>query len=291
MINKTVNKRISVKKYVVVYLDILGYKNYINHYPKKVNNFLRTTREAISEVVDFWNGEELWFSNDTENNPNPTIKLFSDNMILCLKMKPLDLERLGFLFSAVASIQIKFLGEYNLLTRGSIVYGDFYIDEDYVFGKALIDAYELEQKASMPRIILDNKLIDLIDKTVPSMHSIANYVTYDVDGLCYVDFYKSMSPFGEPSAQGENYDYSYDDGERASYCSDIHDSLVSIIKKYNDDSKYTASYSAEGLRILQKYVWLLDYHNNGCDYLKFIKYKIKYSIKFENGHPLIAIHL
>lgn len=44
------------------------------------------------------------------------------------------------------------------LVRGGITIGDFYIDDMFVWGAALVKAYELEEKIAVyPRVILDEK--------------------------------------------------------------------------------------------------------------------------------------
>ena len=54
----------------------------------------------------------------------------------------------------VAFIQAE-LARHGYLIRGAITVGDLYIDEDMVFGPALIEAYDAESKlAIFPRVIL-----------------------------------------------------------------------------------------------------------------------------------------
>ena len=59
-----------------------------------------------------------------------------------------------------AVVQTDLLSKHGLLSRGGITLGDYYRDENIVFGSGLVDAYILENNAETPRMLVDEKVID-----------------------------------------------------------------------------------------------------------------------------------
>ena len=45
------NKPNSMSKYYIAYFDILGYREYFNENPNRIENFLNVINEAINEKV------------------------------------------------------------------------------------------------------------------------------------------------------------------------------------------------------------------------------------------------
>ena len=139
--------------YCIAYLDILGATqkicddkdfNFLNH----LNMFME---DAISESGNgiFKRQEEM------------KIKIFSDNILIALKLNPNDSERdfkIGVLFNAVANIYNEIL-RYGYLMRGAIVEGEFFQNEIIVYGEALLKAVKLEEKeANVPRILVKTEV-------------------------------------------------------------------------------------------------------------------------------------
>ena len=118
-----------------------------------------------------------------------------------------------------------------ILLRGAIAVGDFYLNENLVFGKGLVDAYWAQEKyAVYPRIIISN------DITVGRRVSVdnGNDLPKDDDGYYYINCierYLGEERTWEEIESSEQYDK-------------LKDMIDRNLNAYNDD------------RVRQKYLWL-----------------------------------
>ena len=134
-------------EYYVLYVDVLGYKKLLN-----INNdFLIKMKYLVSVIIreKFENYDDSPF----------VYKMFSDNIIIGIKQNEnKSLERLiGF----SSKMQSMALFHFGFMLCGAISKGSMYIDQDIVYGDALVKAYKLESIVSkVPRIIIDKCLYD-----------------------------------------------------------------------------------------------------------------------------------
>ena len=93
------------------------------------------------------------------------VKFFSDNILIAIKLNANDEKRvakLTKLLNIAGNIQTEVLG-YGYLMRGAIVEGDFYHDEKFVYGKALVEAVNIEESVAIyPRIIIQKQIQELL---------------------------------------------------------------------------------------------------------------------------------
>jgi hypothetical protein len=81
-------------------------------------------------------------------------KAFTDNIVIGHPIYDDGESELGYIFSELAYFQM-ILAINGFFVRGAISVGQFYMDDIAVFGPALVEAYEAEQKlARDPRIVL-----------------------------------------------------------------------------------------------------------------------------------------
>lgn len=180
----------SISNHLLIWIDILGYKEMMDqiiredHFSERINllNQLKDeVRSAFSFAVDQVNGKE---------GTDPGIRIFSDNILLYCKLygNPTDLENIIRLFSVASSFQWFMINDLKMLVRGAATNGLFYADETFVFGPALIEAYELESKTSAyPRIIISDSLLKYLRSLVSSDSifdgAFGELVWKDFDGL------------------------------------------------------------------------------------------------------------
>lgn len=154
-----------MSEYYIAYFDILGYQDFFKETPEKASEFLNTLHSAIAETkkrIEFFNNSQLiaHFSDLQIES-----KIFSDNILLCIKTDS-DIKkekmRLILFMSIIAEIQRKFILQHSLFIRGGFTKGLLSLNEDYVFGEGLIEAVKLEEKASHPRIMVSEKIINYI---------------------------------------------------------------------------------------------------------------------------------
>ncbi len=122
------------------------------------------------------------------------IKIFTDNMVVAYPIKGDGEKELDEILENVAEYQFKLSLE-GLFVRGGISMGDFYINEDIVFGPALLDAHNTESKiACYPRIILDNNTVSKV-QTYMNHYDVApqkNKILIDNDGNWFLNYLNTI---------------------------------------------------------------------------------------------------
>lgn len=180
--------KIHTSTYYIAYFDILGAKDLINSddselYLNYIHNLYNDAIEAIKLLYEEINKIEI------------KVKIFSDNIVIAIpKTEDAKSDKEAVKRSLIIDIASYFqvlAYKYSLLTRGSIVIGDLYIDNNFVYGKGLVRAYELESRIAIyPRIIIDEKYIDIFKLS----NYIRKYINKDFDG---VDFLNSFECYFE----------------------------------------------------------------------------------------------
>lgn len=148
---------------VVLFLDILGFKNIIDNTlekgkekPKEINR-IYTELEKIGNFVN---------SNLNKKGSSVNVTQFSDSIIVSFLDE--DSNLLSMLFKTIQRLVINLVNE-GFLCRGAISIGELVHSDRVVFGPALNDAYETETKAALyPRVILDKSIMELSKKNLNS---------------------------------------------------------------------------------------------------------------------------
>lgn len=155
---------IKLKPYYLAYIDILGIKEAINS--NESEKYLNYINELYNETLKLikMNCNKIRFL-------KVDVKIFSDNIVIGIQKK----ERYEFdtpneiascyLMIFASFFQVLAL-KYSFLIRGSIIVDDLYIDETFIYGKALSEAYKLESEiANYPRIIINPRDIHFFMKS------------------------------------------------------------------------------------------------------------------------------
>lgn len=160
-------------KYCVAYLDILGGRNIIckddtNEHLNKINMIFE---DALHESKIFTQGKEY----------NIFVKIFSDNILLAIptddKNRKQNIEKIIVLINNI----IQEVADYGYLMRGAITEGDFFHNDIIVYGKALVEAVEMEEKyAVYPRVIVKSELAKFLPQyfypCADGWHILNNYI-------------------------------------------------------------------------------------------------------------------
>lgn len=206
---------------VVIFIDILGWREIVNRSAEESDSFLKVINvaynfKAVTEGLNT-NGDDPF---DTR------ITHFSDSLVISLPETDARPERLEFfllgLISATAHL--------GLFIRGGITIGKIYHKEGMVFGPALNSAYELESKhAKYPRILLDEKIYK--EWSEGQLHSA--WRTFRDDYYFY-DFIRQLQefPYNEK------------------HLNPIKNAIERSIEKHRSNRK-----------VLVKYCWLVKYFN------------------------------
>lgn len=208
----------------VAYIDFLGIKDLIEE--KKVSLaelFSTIYSELQAETSAFNSIDKIGFK----------IKVFSDNLVISVERsgeKDLLYNQIFYFFAFLSAFQYKVLKKYNILMRGGITLGDLYMDETFLIGKAIDNAYYYESNiACYPRIVVNSLIVEL-QKDIPL---IKDFLKKDFDGEYFIDYLKLPN-------KTENREIS-----------NIIDSLIS--KSVNNNSIK--------IRVSQKLNWLKAYNN------------------------------
>lgn len=169
--------------HIIAYLDILGATNkicndddfsFLNH----LNMFMEDAIEESGGGI-FPHKEKIF------------IKIFSDNILLAIELKENDEQRddkIAALFNTVANIYNEIL-RYGYLMRGAIVEGEFFHNDNIIYGKALVKAVHLEEKvAKVPRI--------LVKTSVTEPHSFY-YLMQDKDKELFLNIFHLCESFDD----------------------------------------------------------------------------------------------
>jgi hypothetical protein len=154
---------------------------------------------------------------------------------------------LGSAFSDVALFQLA-LAEHGFFVRGSIAVGEAYVDEAMVYGTAILDAYEAEETARWPRVVLSGSAVEYLHKHLEYYASIDvapqnRNVLIDEDRLWFVNYLEGVwQNLTEPPVLG-------------------------WLKWHRDAVSAKLDAFRDNAAVLSKYEWTARYHNYYCGVL------------------------
>jgi len=236
---------IQLKKYFIAYFDILGYIDYVNSSSDNELYLAKTLRKTI-DFINFRDEQAKQLDNEYKYK----FRCFSDNFILCSEKYDQSL------IEDIAWLQFN-LALDNIFVRGSFSYGELHIDRDFIFGKGIINAYKIESSVAIfPRVVIDNTYTiktcfpddDIASEAKLTTLKYFGFIKTDFDGIHFIDYLdvaKLKSDIGH---------WKFEDGFRA----ELENHKKNIVNNIAEHSKQNKS------AILQKYMWLKNYHNSFC---------------------------
>jgi hypothetical protein len=237
---KAKGKFVRYQPSIITYVDILGFRRLVQtKQAGEISRILRVVKETVapgkelSELLDF------------------RIQHFSD---LTVRVLPIVTGSRGHgdVFAELLSLVYvqKELIETGILVRGSIMFGDIVTSWGLLYGPGLIRAYELEQEAVFPKIIVDHNLLRELRRN-PSlrgsehdykmeMEHINKLIRKDSDNSYFVDYLRAVeSEFNDPEV---GYPH---------FLNTHKNEIVRGLNEFKLDK-----------RVLRKYRWLKAYHNS-----------------------------
>ncbi|HEY6350545.1 MAG TPA: hypothetical protein VI636_14150 [Candidatus Angelobacter sp.] len=145
---------------------------------------------------------------------------------------------------------------FPVLLRGAISMGPILMDpvelrNDQIFGPALVRSYELESETSVfPRIVIDRGLMKKVNNPEDMLYR--QFITRGDDGVDFVNYLSGCTEYfqaGEPITF-HNSSTTFENHKR------MIEKAVAQLKKAK---------KKPGDRIIQKYLWLVNYHNRAVD--------------------------
>lgn len=306
-------------EYYVAYFDVLGYKEAFKKSKDISAKLIESIESSIDLMKDVVSIVNTPLDNITEEIPKIEYKIFSDNVLICCKESKDSLSTLSLVsfLRLVATIQRIFFQKANLIVRGGITKGLLYLTDDFVGGKALIDAVELESSAVYPRIVVADCILNELDsfkkqndlfKSIVDA-SCQDLLVKDVDDktfLNYIMSYDAWIPFPkngsqiEPVGSFEELEQNIREGRQRKpiYKPECRNEVFVILKKHKDfvekkviefsQSSNDETEEAKRLRIQKKYLWLVSFHNKICEHVLYKKPELKINLKSEFNEQTLA---
>lgn len=214
------------EKCIVAFVDILGVS-------AKINN---SVEDAIQDIWMFCHRVMK-----ASYNTHVKVKIFSDNIFLCASLERGErLQVLNEFFTIINEIESTMINMNHSFVRGAIVVGEVHFEENFVLGKALLKAYEIESKITLfPRILIDESVFEYIQKENP-------FFKKDMDGFYYYDFLRFA---GHPLINPKT-------GKKDGKLLNLLQFKANILLNYKNNKKNYA--------VVQKMNWLKKYFNDYC---------------------------
>ena len=143
----------ATERHCVAYLDVLGAKKFMAENSDKFLNDLNSIYfDAVNDVI----------ATGIVTGETVEVKIFSDNILLAIKTgdDPEEAkEKITKVLNVTANIYNNALW-HGYLMRGAITVGDFFQNNVFVYGKALVDAVYMEENIAVyPRIMAHESLV------------------------------------------------------------------------------------------------------------------------------------
>lgn len=247
--NMKIEHEYKLQNYYLAYFDVLGYKAFFNEEESDHQKFLKD----ILGTLDYVKSQVNEFSSFSSRIG---LRVYSDNFLLYIKEEGQDkviedFNALAALTSVVALIQVKILAQYRILLRGGITKGEFYVDENIIFGKGLIQAVEIESnKAIYPRVAIDVDSFCL--KNYDSLWK--SLIKKDDDGIYFVDYFSI------------NHYLAVGLGNPIEIIQTLRKQIIFLTNKY---CKYGSLSREDKInqrsKLIEKYLWVLNKFNDFCN--------------------------
>ncbi len=226
---------------VAAFVDFLGYSEYIrkSFAEGKAQQELERLRSAID--IAYFDLKQM-ASRSEYGSAKLHVRTFTDNLIIGLPVGEHGYARdqVCTVVFYIACLQAE-LARHGYFIRGAISVGDLYIDEDVVFGPALMEAYAAESKeAVFPRVILCKSAEETFSEP-DWVRAISLLV--DSDNRVFVDFLDATVMIAYP-----------DDRPFTEYSEGHREAIIQKLAEFRE-----APY------IRAKYEWAATYHNAFCE--------------------------
>lgn len=172
----------------VLFLDILGFK-------QKVATTYKGDDDIPEEIDKLYHALEWITKTNSRIAGTKRVTQFSDSIVI--SFSDLEMHEFHYLFDDI-SYMLYLLVLQGVLCRGAIAHGKFLHDERYLFGPALVDAYETETKAAIyPRVIMDKSVLDIYREKAKKESKrgrfkrdvVDKYLLEDMDEKYFIDYF------------------------------------------------------------------------------------------------------
>jgi hypothetical protein len=240
----------------VCYADVLGYKQesaraiasgHGETFLKKLRDTLNAAYERVRNNAEGWLHDSKY-----------AVKVFTDNIVVGCPIadvnESLGEPELSHVFEAVIELQAG-LAMQGLFLRGGIAQGLHYMDDDIVFGDALLEAVKMDRSGGPPRLALAPTTVETVRRHLafygrPRWAPHLNDLLEDADGTIFLNYLNAAFVV-------------FPDGGV----------IFDVIKQHRDSVRANLARFRGVPGIRSKYEWAARYHNFVCR-------------EFMNSHPV-----
>ena len=174
------------REHFVAFLDVLGFKAFIDHEECETIYKIFETIHARSKGAMNYNGVQIQAFERIQH------KILSDSVIIFIDAEIED--SFPALLTICTQLQRVLANrEDPILLRGGIAKGSLYYEDDIIYGQGLTKAYLLEcNLAKYPRVIFTGETLEAGQKTTkymfPAVERWGGDFVKDKDGLYFIDY-------------------------------------------------------------------------------------------------------
>ncbi|HRE09306.1 MAG TPA: hypothetical protein PK605_11750 [Ignavibacteria bacterium] len=200
-----------MEKYIFCYLDILGYKSIVAEHCNN-EELIGIFRDIVKDTViglpegfmkPLDNSETSKFVEGVYGDIKTT--LISDTILIRMPIVDIKenneqkaIDRIGIFLHYVSFLVLTFVRRTGYFLRGGIAIEQHFEDNEkgnlFIFSKALIKSYELEQKAKSIRILVTPDIVDyLCNNDENRREEVLNLFYKDSDDLLCLDYYQPLT--------------------------------------------------------------------------------------------------
>lgn len=235
----------TIRESIVGFLDLLGFSHQVmtTKNDEQSQQLLDKIVDAIADSRDFVRRE---LADDADANlAGWAVKFFSDNLVLGYSFDESTTSVVlaaRFVIRCAQRYQLR-MTQNGLFLRGGLTLGPVCMTDEIIFGRGLIDCYQLESHVSIvPRVILSEKLSQtLTTDFVPGNPAVADdfgdLICRDIDGWWFVNYLQA-------ACHGTSIHWEMIERHKQS----LHDSLAGSTRH----------------DVLPKFGWACRYHNMFC---------------------------
>jgi hypothetical protein len=222
-------------KYIVAFVDVLGFSSMIQDDPKG-ETFIPLVERAIQDALVFTNVIRK-FGNAT----NLEYRIFSDNICFWMPARYHALS-CAVMLSVLAEFQLALVCN-GVFCRGGVALGYHYASDYVLYGPALVEAVKIEHSTSSPCISISNAIVEDIHLIMMALQ-LHEFHKIRKDGSWFVNYLSKIF---------------YIEKEKSLNIIERHHCIV---KEKLDEYRHAA-------KILAKYKWVADYHNDLVNMITF----------------------
>lgn len=184
----------SYEKRICCFIDILGFRHHITETVANSGEDNNKKIESIKHILEL----AKKMTDDGGFSKSKIVTYFSDSIVISYDFK----EPSQLYHTLIDLLYLSFeLANQGYLVRGGVTIGKLIHTPEYIFGPAMVKAYDLESKNALyPRIIVEREVVDIATNYRTDNHSLEDERKYiydilseDDDGYLYVDYITNAS--------------------------------------------------------------------------------------------------